>query len=152
MVAWSDPRQVIPGAAAKPGNPTNSTAPRKGRLAKAGTITEGWAVRTDRREPLDGVKVVESEGGLNVTVSPAIVLYSDADAASGNYEVSASLTQKRAPQRAGQRKPCAGKRQNCSLVESRNDAGAAPGSGAAGSEPFSSSPAAGGSTVNGGEL
>lgn len=63
-----------------------------------GSIAEGWAVRTDRGASLDGVKVVESQDGLDVTVGPAIVLYREADTASGNYEVSASLTQKRAPQ------------------------------------------------------
>jgi len=58
-----------------------------------GKLPAGWAARTDRDQPLGGVKFVKMDEGWHVTLGPAVVLYRDADQASGNYTVSAQFTQ-----------------------------------------------------------
>ena len=58
-----------------------------------GTIADGWSVRADRGASLNDVNVVMMGEGLRVSVGPAITLYRETDSASGDYTVSASLSQ-----------------------------------------------------------
>lgn len=64
---------------------------------KGGALPAGWTGRTDRGQPLDGVDFRAMGNGLHVTAGPASILYRAADRATGSYEVSATITQTKAP-------------------------------------------------------
>ena len=72
-------------------------------VAGGGTIPTGWHVRTelDRQTgqpaPLTNVKFGAMGDGFHVTVGPAAVYWRDADTASGNYHVVATITQVKNP-------------------------------------------------------
>jgi hypothetical protein len=72
-------------------------------VAGGGTIPTGWHVRTelDRQtgQPaaLSNVKFGAMGDGYHVTVGPAAIYWRDADTASGNYHVVASITQTKNP-------------------------------------------------------
>lgn len=57
-----------------------------------GVIVEGWSARPDRGT-LENLKFVRMGSGFHVNVGPAVILYRDGDAVSGQYEVSGSFTQ-----------------------------------------------------------
>ena len=59
-----------------------------------GTVPPGWSVRLDRGDANPRhVRVVAMGDGLHVTLGPAIILYRDADRASGTYRIAATFTQ-----------------------------------------------------------
>ncbi len=72
-------------------------------VAGGGTIPTGWHVRTelDRQtgQPaaLTNVKFGAMGDGYHVTVGPAAIYWRDADTASGNYHVVATITQTKNP-------------------------------------------------------
>lgn len=78
-------------------------------VAGGGSFPAGWRVRTDvnRRtgQPGDIASVKFTNmgpGGMHTTVGPAAIYWRDADTASGNYHVVATLTQMRStPHREG---------------------------------------------------
>jgi hypothetical protein len=78
-------------------------------VAGGGSFPPGWRVRTDvnRRtgQPGDLANVKFANmgtGGMHTTVGPAAIYWRDADTASGNYHVVATLTQMKAtPHREG---------------------------------------------------
>jgi hypothetical protein len=80
---------VVPAAAAQNHDPDHAV--------KSGAFPPGWSGRTDRGQPLDNVSFRAMGPGLHVTLGPASILYRDADNATGTYEVSATITQTKAP-------------------------------------------------------
>ncbi len=66
-------------------------------VAGGGTFPAGWHVRTERNAPLANVKFAAMGDGFHVTVGPAAIYWRDADTASGNYHVVASITQTKNP-------------------------------------------------------
>jgi hypothetical protein len=80
---------VAPAAAAQDHDPDQAV--------KGGAFPPGWTGRTDRGQPLDDVNFRAMGAGLHVTLGPSSILYREADAASGAYEVSATITQTKAP-------------------------------------------------------
>ncbi len=66
-------------------------------VAGAAKLPAGWDARTDRGGPLDNVQFEERAGAYHVTLGPATVFYRTDNTASGNYQVTATFTQKRAP-------------------------------------------------------
>src|SRR6266540_1491991 len=75
-----------------------------GRLvAGGGAIPPGWHVRTEpdrqtgKPAPLTNVKFGAMGDGYHVTVGPAAIYWRDADTASGNYHVVATITQTKNP-------------------------------------------------------
>jgi hypothetical protein len=73
-------------------------------VAGGGTFPAGWNVRTDlnlrtgQAPPLANVKFVTMGDGHHATMGPAAIFWRDADVASGNYHVVASLTQTKNPE------------------------------------------------------
>lgn len=62
-----------------------------------GALPAGWSARVDRDQPADQVKFVAMGKGYHATMGPAAVFYNPAWGKKGNYDVSASFTQTRAP-------------------------------------------------------
>ena len=58
-----------------------------------GKLPAGWSARVDRDQSLASVKFVQQGEGWHVSLGPAVVLFREADQASGNYSVSARFTQ-----------------------------------------------------------
>lgn len=67
------------------------------KVAGGGALPAGWSARTDRGQPLTNVNFRPMGGGLHVTVGPAVILYRDADAAKGSYQVNITYAQTAAP-------------------------------------------------------
>jgi len=67
------------------------------KVAGGGALPAGWSARTDRGQPLANVHFRPMGGGLHVTLGPAVILYRDADAARGSYEVNVTYVQTAAP-------------------------------------------------------
>lgn len=61
-----------------------------------GTLPAGWSAKTDRNAPLTNVKFSKMGDGWHVTLGPAVVLYREADKASGNYHAVATFSQTKA--------------------------------------------------------
>jgi hypothetical protein len=57
-------------------------------------------VRTDNNADVAGVQQMQMDGGLHVVTGPAAILYNPADSASGQYTVSATFRQNKAPSHA----------------------------------------------------
>src|SRR5207245_11439520 len=66
-------------------------------VAGGGGVPSGYHARTDRNAPMTNVKVTTMGTGMHFTLGPAVIVWRDADAASGNYHVVASFTQTKAP-------------------------------------------------------
>src|SRR2546429_3524046 len=66
-------------------------------VAGGGSVPAGYHARTDRNAPLTNVKVVTMGSGTHFTLGPAVIVWRDADTASGGYHVVASFTQTKAP-------------------------------------------------------
>jgi len=66
-------------------------------VAGGGSVPTGYHARTDRNAPLTNVKVVTMGSGTHFTLGPAVILWRDADSASGGYHVVANFTQTKAP-------------------------------------------------------
>jgi hypothetical protein len=66
-------------------------------VAGGGTFPAAWHVRTERNAPTTNVKFAAMGDGFHVTVGPAAIYWRDADTASGNYHVVASITQTKNP-------------------------------------------------------
>lgn len=66
-------------------------------VAGGGSFPAGWHVRTERNAPLTNVKFAAMGDGFHVTVGPAAIYWRDADTASGNYHVVATITQTKNP-------------------------------------------------------
>ncbi len=62
-----------------------------------GTLPAEWRARTDKNKPLTGANIVAMGDGLHVILGPAVVLWRDADRATGNYHAVATFTQTRNP-------------------------------------------------------
>jgi hypothetical protein len=62
-----------------------------------GKLPEGWSARTDRDAPLTNVKFGKMGDGWHFTLGPAVVMYREADKATGNYHAVATFTQTKAP-------------------------------------------------------
>ena len=67
------------------------------KVKGGGAFPAGWHVRTDRNKPTADVKFVRAGGGFHVILGPAVVLWRDADRATGSYTVAATFTQTRNP-------------------------------------------------------
>jgi hypothetical protein len=67
------------------------------KVEGGGTLPAGWSARTDRDAPLTNVKFSKMGDGWHFTLGPAVVVYRDTDKASGNYQVSATFSQSKAP-------------------------------------------------------
>jgi hypothetical protein len=66
-------------------------------VAGGGSFPAAWHVRTERSAPTTNVKFAAMGDGFHVTVGPAAIYWRDADTASGNYHVVASITQTKNP-------------------------------------------------------
>jgi len=66
-------------------------------VAGGGSVPAGYHARTDRNAPLTNVKVVTMGSGTHFTLGPAVIVWRDADTASGGYHTVASFTQTKAP-------------------------------------------------------
>ena len=66
-------------------------------VAGGGSLPAGWHAHTDRNAPLANVKVVAMGNGYHTTLGPAVILWRDADTASGSYHIVATFTQTKAP-------------------------------------------------------
>src|SRR3989442_5171380 len=67
------------------------------KVKGGGTFPAGWHVRTDKNKPTADVKFVRVGGGFHVALGPAVVLWRDADRATGSYTVAATFTQTKNP-------------------------------------------------------
>src|SRR2546428_8156856 len=67
------------------------------KVKGGGAFPPGWHVRTDKNKPTADVRFVRMGGGFHVTLGPAVVLWRDADRATGSYSVSATFTQTKNP-------------------------------------------------------
>src|SRR3989441_13354352 len=67
------------------------------KVKGGGAFPPGWHVRTDKNKPTADVRFVRMGGGFHVTLGPAVVLWRDADRATGSYSASATLTQTNKP-------------------------------------------------------
>lgn len=81
---------VLP-ATAQQGNPDTTTP-------SGGEFPEGWSARVDGDASIDEVVFKEMGDGLHATTGPAAVFYNPDWTHSGDYEVSASLTQTTEPE------------------------------------------------------
>lgn len=59
---------------------------------RAGDLPEGWNVRTDRGAPADEVRVTGTDGGLRVSLGPAVILWDSTRVAEGDYTAQATFT------------------------------------------------------------
>jgi len=66
-------------------------------IAGGGGVPSGYHARTDRNAAMTNVKVTTMGTGMHFTLGPAVIVWRDADAASGSYHVVASFTQTKAP-------------------------------------------------------
>ena len=66
-------------------------------VAGGGGVPSGYHARTDRSAPMTNVKVATMGTGMHFTLGPAVIVWRDADAATGDYHVVASFTQTKAP-------------------------------------------------------
>ncbi len=66
-------------------------------VAGGGTLPAGWHAHTDKNAPLANVKFVSMGNGYHTTLGPAVILWRDADTASGSYHIVATFTQTKAP-------------------------------------------------------
>src|SRR3989442_5627115 len=67
------------------------------KVTGGGAFPAGWHVRTDKNRPTADVRFVRMGGGFHVSLGPAVVLWRDADRATGSYSASATLTQTKKP-------------------------------------------------------
>src|SRR2546428_6676305 len=67
------------------------------KVKGGGAFPPGWHVRTDKNKPTADVRFVRMGGGFHVTLGPAVVLWRDADRATGSYTVAATFTQTKNP-------------------------------------------------------
>lgn len=58
-----------------------------------GTLAEGWMGRTDRGQNFDNVRFTETDGTLDISVGPALILYRPGDTAEGTYTVTGTFEQ-----------------------------------------------------------
>lgn len=63
-----------------------------------GVFPPGWRVRTERNAPTANLKFGAMGSGFHVTAGPAAIYWRDQDTVSGNYHVTASITQTRNPE------------------------------------------------------
>jgi hypothetical protein len=63
------------------------------KVVGGGKLPAGWAARVDRDEPLTQTVLEPMDGGWHVRTARSVVLYRPADAARGNYRVTANITQ-----------------------------------------------------------
>ncbi|HET7273731.1 MAG TPA: hypothetical protein VFI91_01040 [Longimicrobiaceae bacterium] len=66
-------------------------------VADGGVLPAGWSARVDGNGSLDNVRFVEVADGYHATMGPAAVFYNQDWGKSGDYEVSARMTQMIAP-------------------------------------------------------
>src|SRR2546427_2289700 len=66
-------------------------------VAGGGGVPSGYHARTDRNAAMTNVKVATMGTGMHFTLGPAVIVWRDADAATGDYHVVASFTQTKAP-------------------------------------------------------
>ncbi len=62
----------------------------------AAQVPAGWSARTDKDAPMTEVKIAPMGGGIHVTTGPAVILWRDADAATGGLHTVATFTQTKA--------------------------------------------------------
>src|SRR5438046_10548124 len=65
-------------------------------VAGGGSVPTGYHARTDRNAPLTNVKVHAMGTGMHFTLGPAVIVWRDADAATGDYPVVATISQTKA--------------------------------------------------------
>jgi hypothetical protein len=65
-------------------------------VAGGGAVVEGWMARPDRGS-LENLNFRTMGSGYHVTTGPAVIVWSDANRASGTYAVVGSFTQTKAP-------------------------------------------------------
>lgn len=81
---------ALPAQQSVPGDPDKPAA--------GGQLPSGWLARLDRpTAKIEDVKFVTMGDGFHVTTGPATILYDSSAHASGDYTVSATFTQTRAP-------------------------------------------------------
>ena len=69
-------------------------------VSGGGNLPAGWEARTDNGNSTENVKFVAMGGGYHVTLGPRTIFYRPADATQGNYIVTATFTQTKAPAHA----------------------------------------------------
>lgn len=74
--------------------------PAAAQQAGPGQLPAGWHARTDKNAPMEGVKFVAMAGGVHATTGPAVILWRTDDQVQGDFAVTASFTQTRAPEHA----------------------------------------------------
>src|SRR2546427_12487028 len=67
------------------------------RVKGGGAFPAGWHVRTDKNRPTADVRFVRMGGGFHVSLGPAVVLWRDADRATGSYSASRTPTPTKQP-------------------------------------------------------
>lgn len=87
---------LLSAASALPAQQSVPSDPDK--PAAGGQLPSGWRARLDRpNAKIDNVKFVTMGKGYHVTTGPAAILYDSSARASGDYTVSATFTQTKAP-------------------------------------------------------
>jgi hypothetical protein len=68
------------------------------KVTDGGVKAPGWMARLDRaNSKVEDLKFAPMAGGYHVTSGPAAIYYNPSDMASGNYSVTATFTQTKAP-------------------------------------------------------
>src|SRR5205807_10116958 len=62
-------------------------------VAGGGGVPGGYHARTDRNTAMTNVKVTTMGTGMHITLGPAVIVWRDADAATGDYHVVSSFMQ-----------------------------------------------------------
>jgi len=82
---------VLTAASATAQNPDPDKA-----VAGGGAVVEGWHARPDRGT-IDNLNFRTMGPGYHVTTGPAVIVWTDANRATGTYSVAGSFTQTKAP-------------------------------------------------------
>lgn len=70
------------------------------KVAGGGKLPAGWSARTDRNAPMADVKFEAMGPGWHFTTGPAVIVWREADAATGGLHTEATFTQTKAPAHA----------------------------------------------------
>ena len=86
---------ILAAAPAVAQQPKNADPDQK--VQSTGTLPEGWQGRTDRGQSLAEAKFIGMGKGYHATTGPSAVFYNPTWKRSGDYKVTASFTQTKAP-------------------------------------------------------
>ncbi len=91
-------RLIVAGLLAFPVAAHAQTGDPDDVVDNGGQFPAGWNARVDRDQPVDRVRFVAMGDGFHATMGPAAVFYNTEWTESGDYEVSARMTQTTAPE------------------------------------------------------